>query len=142
LEIGQEIGIMDKLKETKVYATGRRKGAIARVWLSEGTGKITVNDVSLLEYFGREILKMVIEHPLEVTEMLGKVDIMATVSGGGKSGQAGAMRLGISRALVENDSALKSPLRKAGLITRDPREKERKKYGLAGARKRYQYSKR
>jgi len=133
---------MDKPKETKVYATGRRKGAVARVWLSSGTGNITVNQVSLVEYFGREILKMVIEQPLEVTNMLGKVDVMATVSGGGKSGQAGAMRLGISRALVENDATLKTTLRSAGLITRDPREKERKKYGLAGARKRYQYSKR
>jgi small subunit ribosomal protein S9 len=142
MEIEQEIGIMDKLKETKVYATGRRKGAIARVWLSSGTGKITVNNMSLLDYFGREILKMVIEQPLEITEMLGKVDVMATVSGGGKSGQAGAMRLGISRALVGSDSTLKTSLRQAGLITRDPREKERKKYGLAGARKRYQYSKR
>jgi len=133
---------MDKPKETKTYATGRRKGAVARVWLSSGTGNITVNKVSLVEYFGREILKMVIEQPLEVTNMIGKVDVMATVSGGGKSGQAGAMRLGISRALVETDATLKTTLRSAGLITRDPREKERKKYGLAGARKRYQYSKR
>ena len=133
---------MEKAKETKHYATGRRKGAVARVWLSTGTGTVTVNNVSLLEYFGREILKMVIEQPLEVTDMLGKVDITATVNGGGKSGQAGAMRLGISRALVLSDESLKPTLRAAGLITRDPREKERKKYGLAGARKRYQYSKR
>ena len=133
---------MDKLKETKVYATGRRKGAIARVWLSPGSGNITVNKVSLLDYFGREILRMVIEQPLEVTNTLGKVDVIATVKGGGKSGQAGAMRLGISRALVQSDESLKSALREAGLMTRDPREKERKKYGLAGARKRYQYSKR
>jgi len=133
---------MEKAKETKHYATGRRKGAVARVWLSTGTGNVTVNNVSLLEYFGREILKMVIEQPLDVTELLGKVDITATVNGGGKSGQAGAMRLGISRALVLSDESLKPALRAAGLITRDPREKERKKYGLAGARKRYQYSKR
>jgi small subunit ribosomal protein S9 len=133
---------MDKVKETKIYATGRRKGAIARVWLWSGSGKITVNKASLVDYFGREILKMVIEQPLEVTNMLGKVDISATVCGGGKSGQAGAMRLGISKALVLSDAALKSALRDAGLFTRDPREKERKKYGLAGARKRFQYSKR
>ena len=133
---------MDKPKETKVYSTGRRKSAVARVWLSPGTGNITVNNVSLVEFFGREILKMVIEQPLEVTNMIGKVDVVATVNGGGKSGQAGAMRLGISRALVETDATLKAALRSAGLITRDPREKERKKYGLAGARKRFQYSKR
>jgi small subunit ribosomal protein S9 len=133
---------MDKAKEVKVYATGRRKGAVARVWLSSGSGDVTVNKMSLLDYFGREILKMVIEQPLEVTDMLGKVDITATVKGGGKSGQAGAMRLGISRALVLNDESTKTALRAAGLLTRDPREKERKKYGLAGARKRYQYSKR
>jgi small subunit ribosomal protein S9 len=133
---------MDKPRETNIYATGRRKGAVARVWLSTGTGNISVNESSLLDYFGREILKMVIEQPLVVTDMLGKVDIKATVVGGGKSGQAGAMRLGISKALVLNDNATKSALRAAGLLTRDPREKERKKYGLAGARKRYQYSKR
>jgi len=133
---------MDKPREIKIYATGRRKGATARVWLSTGTGNISVNQSSMLEYFGREILKMVIEQPLVVTDMLGKVDIKATVVGGGKSGQAGAMRLGISRALVLNDNAMKPALRAAGLLTRDPREKERKKYGLAGARKRFQYSKR
>ena len=133
---------MDKPRENRIYATGRRKGATARVWLSTGTGNISVNESSMLEYFGREILKMVIEQPLVVTEMLGKVDIKATVVGGGKSGQAGAMRLGISRALVLSDNAMKPALRAAGLLTRDPREKERKKYGLAGARKRFQYSKR
>lgn len=133
---------MEKQQDIRQYATGRRKGAIARVWLSPGKGDITVNNMSLLDYFGREILKMVIEQPLDVTDTLGKVDIKATVKGGGKSGQAGAMRLGISRALVLSDESFKQALREKGLLTRDPREKERKKYGLAGARKRYQYSKR
>ena len=133
---------MDKAHDINVYATGRRKGAVARVWLSSGNGNVSVNEVSLLEYFGREILKMVIEQPLVVTDMLGKVDIKATVIGGGKSGQAGAMRLGISKALVINDDTTRAALRGAGLLTRDPREKERKKYGMAGARKRFQYSKR
>ena len=133
---------MEKQQDIEQYATGRRKGAVARVWLSTGKGDITVNSMSLLDYFGREILKMIIEQPLDVTEMLGKVDIKATVKGGGKSGQAGAMRLGISRALVLSDESFRPSLRGKGLLTRDPREKERKKYGLAGARKRYQYSKR
>ncbi len=133
---------MEKQQDIEQYATGRRKGAVARVWLSPGKGDITVNSMSLLDYFGREILKMVIEQPLDVTDMLGKVDIKATVKGGGKSGQAGAMRLGISRALVLSDESFRPSLRGKGLLTRDPREKERKKYGLAGARKRYQYSKR
>jgi small subunit ribosomal protein S9 len=133
---------MDKAHDINTYATGRRKGAVARVWLSSGNGNVTVNEVSLIEYFGREILKMVIEQPLVVTDMLGKVDIKATVVGGGKSGQAGAMRLGISKALVINDDTTRAALRGAGLLTRDPREKERKKYGMAGARKRFQYSKR
>ncbi len=133
---------MEKQQDIEQYATGRRKGAVARVWLSTGKGDITVNSMSLLDYFGREILKMIIEQPLDVTEMLGKVDIKATVKGGGKSGQAGAMRLGISRALVLSDESFRPSLRGKGLLTRDPREKERKKYGLAGARKRYQYYKR
>ena len=133
---------MEKQQDIEQYATGRRKGAVARVWLSTGKGDITVNSMSLLDYFGREILKMIIEQPLDVTDMLGKVDIKATVKGGGKSGQAGAMRLGISRALVLSDESFRPSLRGKGLLTRDPREKERKKYGLAGARKRYQYSKR
>ena len=133
---------MEKQQDIEQYATGRRKGAVARVWLSSGKGDITVNNMSLLDYFGREILKMVIEQPLDVTDMLGKVDVKATVKGGGKSGQAGAMRLGISRALVLGDESFRQSLRGKGLLTRDPREKERKKYGLAGARKRYQYSKR
>lgn len=124
------------------YATGRRKNSIARVRITPGSGKIEVNKKSLIDHFKRETLKMIIEQPLEVTESSGKFDIFARVNGGGLSGQAGAMRLGISRALVRYDEELKSTLRANGFLTRDPREKERKKYGLAGARKRFQFSKR
>lgn len=124
------------------YATGRRKNSIARVRLFPGSGKIEVNKKSLIEHFKRETLKMIIEQPLEVSETTGKFDIIAKVEGGGLTGQAGAMRLGISRALLKYDEELKSILRVSGFLTRDPREKERKKYGMAGARKRYQFSKR
>ncbi|MEE4310532.1 MAG: 30S ribosomal protein S9 [candidate division KSB1 bacterium] len=124
------------------YATGRRKNSIARVRITPGSGKIEVNKKSLIDHFKRETLKMIIEQPLEVTESSGKFDIYARVNGGGLSGQAGAVRLGISRALVRYDEELKSTLRANGFLTRDPREKERKKYGLAGARKRFQFSKR
>lgn len=124
------------------YATGRRKNSIARVRLFPGSGKIEVNKKSLIDYFKRETLKMIIEQPLDVTESIGKFDIIVDVKGGGLTGQAGAMRLGISRALLKYDEELKSILRANGFLTRDPREKERKKYGLAGARKRYQFSKR
>jgi len=124
------------------YATGRRKNSIARVRITPGSGKIEVNKKSLIDHFKRETLKMIIEQPLDVTESSGKFDIYARVNGGGLSGQAGAMRLGISRALVRYDEELKSTLRANGFLTRDPREKERKKYGLAGARKRFQFSKR
>ncbi|MBD3290159.1 30S ribosomal protein S9 [candidate division KSB1 bacterium] len=123
-------------------ATGRRKNSIARIRIMPGSGKIEVNKKSLIDYFKRETLKMIIEQPLEVTESLGKFDIFARVHGGGLSGQAGAVRLGISRALLKYDDELKSALRSHGFLTRDPREKERKKYGMAGARKRYQFSKR
>lgn len=123
-------------------ATGRRKNSIARVRIMPGSGKVEVNKKSLLDYFKRETLKMIIEQPLEVTEAMGKFDIFARVHGGGLSGQAGAVRLGISRALLKYDDELKSTLRSHGFLTRDPREKERKKYGMAGARKRYQFSKR
>ena len=130
------------MSETRFYSTGRRKRSVARVWLSPGNGDIKVNGKTMLEYFGREILKMQIEQPLEVVSGLNNFDIKATVKGGGLSGQAGAMRLGIARALKEFDPNLRPLLRKKGLLTRDPREKERKKYGLAGRRKRFQYSKR
>lgn len=130
------------MTETKTYATGRRKTSVARVWVSAGTGDITVNGKSLLEHFGREGLKMVVEQPLEVVSGIDKYNVFATVKGGGLSGQAGAMRLGISRALKIINPEFRSILRERGLVTRDPREKERKKYGLAGRRKRFQYSKR
>jgi small subunit ribosomal protein S9 len=127
----------------EVYiATGRRKGAIARVRMSPGDGKVVVNGKDLLEHFRRETLKMDIEQPLEVTENLGKFDFSITVHGGGLSGQAGAVRLGISRALLLHSEDYRPILRQSGFLTRDPREKERKKYGLAKARKRFQFSKR
>ncbi|RPH93889.1 30S ribosomal protein S9 [candidate division KSB1 bacterium] len=130
------------MKATRFYATGRRKTAIARVWLSHGSGQVDVNGRDLLGYFRRDVLRMLIEQPLKVTEHLGKLDIRATVVGGGLSGQAGAVRLGISRALVAMDESLRPVLRRNDLMTRDPRERERKKYGRPGARKRFQYSKR
>lgn len=124
------------------YGTGRRKTATARVFLSAGTGVITVNDRTLDNYFGRETARMIVRQPLELVEMLGKFDLKITVAGGGIGGQAGAIRHGITRALIEFDEALKPPLRKAGFVTRDAREVERKKIGLRKARKRPQYSKR
>ncbi|MCB9357131.1 MAG: 30S ribosomal protein S9 [Calditrichaeota bacterium] len=130
------------MKDSRIYATGRRKTAIARVWLAPGSGKVTVNGKDVLGYFKRDVLRMLIERPLTVTETMGKVDIKATVRGGGKSGQAGAFRLGISRALTVLDEAHRPVLRQNDLLTRDPREKERKKYGKPGARKSFQFSKR
>jgi len=131
------------LKGESTYATGRRKTAIARVWLRAGSGSIRVNSVDPMSYFGRETLKMVIEQPLvNIAGGIEKFDIEADVRGGGKAAQAGAMRLGICRALTKLDPELRSPLRQNGFLTRDPREKERKKYGQPGARKRFQYSKR
>lgn len=125
-----------------IYATGKRKNAIARVLISSGSGKITVNNKELGDYFGRETLQMMVRQPLELTENLGKLNISANVLGGGLSGQAGAIRHGISKALIAMDSALRDKLKKEGLITRDSREKERKKYGQKGARKKFQFSKR
>ena len=130
------------MKATRYYATGRRKTAIARVWLAPGTGKIEVNGKDVIGYFRRDVLRMLIERPLHVTDTFGKVDVHASVIGGGLSGQAGAFRLGIARALVSMDENLKPALRQNDLMTRDPRERERKKYGQPGARKRFQYSKR
>jgi small subunit ribosomal protein S9 len=127
----------------EVYlGTGRRKNAIARVRLTPGDGKVVVNGKDLLEHFRRETLRMDIEQPFEVTETLGKFDLTATCIGGGLSGQAGAVRLGIARALLTYSEDFRSVLRRGGFLTRDPREKERRKYGLAKARKRYQFSKR
>lgn len=130
------------MKATEYYATGRRKNSIARVRVKPGSGKVEVNNKSLIDYFKRETLKMIIEQPLDKTETIDKFDIIANVNGGGLTGQAGALRLGISRALLKYDEELKPILRANGFLTRDPREKERKKYGLAGARKRFQFSKR
>ncbi len=124
------------------YGTGRRKTSAARVFLSTGSGNITVNSSPLDKYFGRETSRMIVRQPLEVAEMADKVDLMITVRGGGSSGQAGAIRHGIARALVEHDENLRSPMRQAGFLTRDAREVERKKVGLRKARKRPQYSKR
>lgn len=128
----------------EVYVTvGRRKGAIARVRMAPGNGKFVVNGKDgLLEYFKRETLKMDIEQPLELTENLDKYDFSVRVNGGGLSGQAGALRLGIARALLEYSEDYRKMLRQGGFLTRDPRETERKKYGLAKARKRFQFSKR
>ncbi len=124
------------------YGTGRRKNAVARVFIKPGKGDIIVNDKPLDVYFSRETGRMVVRQPLELTDNVGKFDIMVNVQGGGESGQAGAVRHGISRALVDFDESLRSALRVAGLLTRDAREVERKKMGLRKARKRKQYSKR
>ena len=125
-----------------IAAVGRRKESVARVYLKPGTGKTIINGRELVEYLPRETLVLQVRMPLEVTGTLGKYDIQATVQGGGITGQAGALRLGIARALVLVDETLHGDLRAKGLLTRDPRMKERKKYGLAGARKRFQFSKR
>lgn len=124
------------------YGTGKRKSSIARVWLKPGTGLITVNHKTLDEYFGRETSKMVVKQPLELTENMGKFDIYVTVCGGGDSGQAGAIKHGITKALLEVDAALRGTLKKAGFVTRDSRIKERKKYGKKAARASFQFSKR
>lgn len=127
---------------TSYYGTGKRKTSIARVWLKPGTGQITVNNKTLDEYFGRETSKMVVRQPLELTENVGKFDILVTVCGGGDTGQAGAIKHGITKALLEVDVALRATLKQAGFITRDSRAKERKKYGRKSARARFQFSKR
>ena len=130
-------------KKPYMYGTGRRKSSVARVHLFEGgNGTITINGRDIDEYFGLETLKMVVRQPLEATGTVGKVDISATVSGGGVSGQAGALRHGIARALLSVDPAYRTILKKAGFLTRDPRMKERKKYGLKAARRAPQFSKR
>jgi len=124
------------------YGTGRRKTAAARVFLKPGSGNITINGRTLDQYFGRETARMVVRQPLELVEATDKFDVYVTVKGGGGSGQAGAIRHGITRALMEYDETLRSSLRKAGFVTRDAREVERKKVGLRKARKRPQFSKR
>ena len=130
--------------ETKpyFYGTGRRKNSVARVRVYAGTGKITINDRDIDDYFGLETLKLIVRQPLTLNELEGKFDIVVRVNGGGVSGQAGAIRHGLSRALLVYDEALRPALMKAGFLTRDPRMKERKKYGLKAARRAPQFSKR
>ena len=125
-----------------VYATGRRKHAVARVWLQPGNGKVDINRRTLEDYFGRETSRMVFRQALELTETTGQFDVFVNVSGGGLSGQADAIRHGISRVLIQIDPAHRPALKKAGYLTRDARAKERKKYGQRGARARFQFSKR
>ena len=124
------------------YGTGRRKSSVARVRLYQGTGKITINDRDIDEYFGLETLKLIVRQPMVLTETLGKFDLEIRVNGGGISGQAGAIRHGLSRALLQYNEELRPVLKKAGFLTRDPRMKERKKYGLKAARRAPQFSKR
>jgi small subunit ribosomal protein S9 len=124
------------------YATGRRKTSTARVFLRPGTGEIAINSRSFESFFPTEVLRTQVRTPLLLTETADKFDVLATVAGGGVSGQAGAVRLGITRALIEYNGELRKRLKKEGLVTRDARIKERKKYGMAGARKRFQFSKR
>ncbi len=128
--------------KTYFYGTGRRKKSVARVRLLPGTGKITINDRDIDDYFGLETLKLIVRQPMALTGTLGKFDIVAKVIGGGFTGQAGAIRHGLSRALLQYDEALRPALKKAGFLTRDPRMKERKKYGLKAARRAPQFSKR
>ena len=129
------------IKGNYFYATGRRKSAIARVWLVPNDSGFEINGRSLEEYLETEILRLIVRQPLELAKAVERFKVIAKVSGGGQSGQAGALRLGIARALVNTDETLNSPLRKGGFLTRDPREKERKKFGRKGARRRFQYTK-
>ena len=134
---------MYKSKKPYHYGTGRRKSSVARVHLfPNGTGSVTINGRDMDDYFGLETLKLIVRQPLETTDLVGKVDIVATVSGGGVTGQAGAIRHGISRALLEMNAEYRPALKAAGFLTRDPRMKERKKYGLKAARRAPQFSKR
>ena len=130
------------MASVKYYGTGRRKESIARVYLTPGTGKITINKRDIDEYFGLETLKVVVRQPLVTTETLEKFDVLVNVHGGGFTGQAGAIRHGIARALLKADAEFRPTLKKAGYLTRDPRMKERKKYGLKAARRAPQFSKR
>ena len=130
------------MADIQYYGTGRRKTSTARVYLRPGTGEIKVNKKEFNQYFPNEALRMVIRQPLQFTETTSKCDILVNVAGGGPAGQAGAIRHGITRALMEFNAELRPTLKQAGLVTRDPRIKERKKYGQKGARKRFQFSKR
>ena len=130
------------MTDKRIYATGKRKTAIARVWMKDGTGVFTINNRNFDDYFTREVLKKIIQQPLEITNQMGKFDFYVNVGGGGIAGQADALKHGISKALCEFDAELRPALKKAGFLTRDSRIKERKKYGQPGARKRFQFSKR
>ncbi len=130
------------MAQVQFYGTGRRKNSVARVYLIPGDGKITVNSRDIDEYFDKETLKMIIRQPFDVTETLGRFDVKAKVEGGGSTGQAGAIRMGIARALLIADEGYRPPLKRNGYLTRDPRMKERRKYGLKKARKAPQFSKR
>ena len=130
------------MADQRFYATGRRKASVARVWIKPGTGEFIVNKRTLVEYFGRETSKMIVRQPFEVTDNSGKFDVFVNVCGGGASGQAGAIKHGITRALLVSDANLRGVLKKAGFITRDSRVVERKKYGRKGARASFQFSKR
>ncbi len=130
------------MAQVSYYGTGRRKSSVARVRLVPGDGKFTINGRAMEEYFGLKTLELIVRQPLVLTEMSDKYDVVASVKGGGTTGQAGAIRHGITRALMELDSGLRPALKKAGFVTRDPREKERRKYGLKKARKASQFSKR
>ena len=137
--------VVRKAKKDKLgrsYATGKRKDAVARVWIKAGKGDITINDKSIDQYFARPVLKMIINQPFEVTNRINEFDVVCTVKGGGLSGQAGAIKHGISKALNEFEPELRDSLKKAGFLTRDDRTVERKKYGRAKARRSYQFSKR
>ena len=133
---------MVQVEKNAFYSTGRRKQAVARVWMMPGTGKIAINRREIDDYFGRATSKMILRQPLELTETLGRYDIYINVSGGGLSGQAEAIRLGVTRSLIQINAAFRPALKKAGYVTRDPRIVERKKYGQRGARARFQFSKR
>lgn len=130
------------MAQVQFYGTGRRKNSVARVYLVPGDGKITVNNRDIDDYFDKETLKMIIRQPFDVTETLGRFDVKAKVEGGGSTGQAGAIRMGIARALLVADEGYRPPLKRNGFLTRDPRMKERRKYGLKKARKAPQFSKR
>ena len=129
-------------KQGRSYATGKRKDAVARVWVKPGKGNITINDKSIDQYFARPVLKMIINQPFEVANRVNEFDVVCTVKGGGLSGQAGAIKHGIAKALNEYEPELRAVLKKAGFLTRDDRTVERKKYGKAKARRSYQFSKR
>ena len=130
------------MAETRYYATGRRKTAVARCWMKSGTGKVIINSRSVEQFFGRQTDAMVLRQPLMLTDTADQFDVIVTVRGGGTSGQAGAVRHGIARALLSYNPELRQALKRAGFLTRDSRKKERKKYGQRGARARFQYSKR